>query len=286
MSYKDVDRFLEHTTLDGKAWQVMAVICHHANFEAGVAWPSQDTLATKAKCSTKTVQRAVQQAVAAGELVVIPGRGRGNLTRYVVLVGLSEAEQQERLTRNGLKVDTSCPVLAAEKVDTSCPVIEEKADANPTKSGHFDRRKVDILDPKVDISGEKVDSQMSTERVLEQDKKQNPQEEREREEKQTPSPLNLEEFRVFLERFYALTGKKAAVKTHREAVEPVAVELYQAGYRMTDLESAEAATSWMVTPPTPRQVALSIGGRQQGWSQFGDQKGDYSAFFAKSGGPS
>ena len=168
MSYQDTERFLNHTTLDGKAWQVMSVICHHANLDTGAAWPSQETIATKAKCSTKTVQRAVKAAVDAGELYVIPGNGRGQLTTYIVLVGLSPDEQRDRLALN--KVDTSCPPFDTEKVDILTP-----------KGGHFDAtqplkvdtgtQKVDILTPKGGLSdvlqkeGKKKEERVQEEQV-------------------------------------------------------------------------------------------------------------------------
>lgn len=261
MGYKDTDRFIKSTTLKGMAWNVMIVICHYANAETGAAWPSQATIAEQAKCSTKTVQRAVKEAEAAGELVIVPGNGRGKSTRYIVLVGMSEAERAERLTLNGQKVDNQCLPLA------------EKVDISKAKGGQKGRH---LATEKVDKSEQKVDTQMSYKREYKDIRREKDEKGKERERGIALPP----EYQKFLEYFYKMTGKTAKLPIHRDLLEPLAMEMFAAGYRLDDLLQVEAATAWMQTPPTPKQVVELIGQqvRPVKSSQFGGKKGDYSDF--------
>jgi hypothetical protein len=63
---------------------VMLALADHADHE-GECWPSVETIARKCRVGRRTVQRALDEAERAGELVRVSGGGRGQPNRYRVL---------------------------------------------------------------------------------------------------------------------------------------------------------------------------------------------------------
>jgi hypothetical protein len=80
---------MEHSRLSSTAYLVLLVIANHEGDKDGEAWawPSIDRLRREARCSDRTVIRAIQQAELAGELHVERGAGPGGVHLYRVLLG-------------------------------------------------------------------------------------------------------------------------------------------------------------------------------------------------------
>src|ERR1044071_3232852 len=74
-----------HSAASGTALLVLLAIGDYAN-DGGVAWPKVETLAKKARCTERQVQKVLRQLVAAQELAVEEKAGPRGTNRYRVLV--------------------------------------------------------------------------------------------------------------------------------------------------------------------------------------------------------
>ena len=157
---------------------VLVKLCHHAQEDGTRIFPSIQTIATMAECSTRQVQRFLKAFVGAGLLeVVTAGHGRGNATEYRLNVELfwkidqsgrdfagfltgnpsaeSEVEPVDNPVDNEAEKVTPCHLLegkgdtddsekvtpATEKGDTSChPNISKKDQSNRSDSRAADAR--------------------------------------------------------------------------------------------------------------------------------------------------
>lgn len=70
--------------------------------------------------------------------------------------------------------------------------------------------------------------------------------------------LSLKDYLAFKKKFFEITGKNPDLKLHQDEVDPLAVELWSAGYRVSDLEKVAEYCSWMTNPPHPKQIVQYI----------------------------
>ena len=78
-----------HRSLSDRAVQVFAVLARHAD-RAGRCWPSRETVAARAGCSVRSVDRALGELAAAG-LIERTARGNGAGGRTSTLYTLTTA---------------------------------------------------------------------------------------------------------------------------------------------------------------------------------------------------
>lgn len=71
----------QHSKASGPALLVMLAIADNAN-DAGVAWPAVNTIAKKARCSPRTVQRIFSDLIGMEELRIEKNTGRAGCNRY------------------------------------------------------------------------------------------------------------------------------------------------------------------------------------------------------------
>ncbi len=86
MSIRVMTWVWEQSQAEGLERLVLLAIADNANDQGGNAWPSVQTLRTKAKVSERTVQRAVRRLVALGELRVSQGAGQNGVNVYTVVM--------------------------------------------------------------------------------------------------------------------------------------------------------------------------------------------------------
>jgi hypothetical protein len=77
----------QHSESTGNDRLVLLALADRANEVGDDCWPAIPTIAKKARCSDRTVQRALQNLVNLGELAVDKGAGYGGSNRYRILMG-------------------------------------------------------------------------------------------------------------------------------------------------------------------------------------------------------
>lgn len=188
---------------------------------------------------------------------------------------MSEYPPQETPTS-----DTETPTSDAQNSDISSketPTFEANTPTSdtdtPTSRPETPTRESD--EPSIEPS--------ENNRSLEPSKKFEPPE---RESQPDPKILSLIGYSDFQDKFFEITGRDPKLESHQSEVHPLAGELWSAGYRIEDLErTALLCSGWMTTPPHPKQVVEYIAaakrtllGKKKRQSQYGEEKGDYSAF--------
>src|SRR5262245_33120961 len=98
MSIKVMTRAWEHAPYGEGTLLVLLALADYAD-DYGVCWPAQPDVAAKARLTDRQLRNIVRQLEVAGDLLVHPGRGRGNRTIYCVLSGLPEEEREKRRKR-------------------------------------------------------------------------------------------------------------------------------------------------------------------------------------------
>jgi hypothetical protein len=97
MGYKAVSAVIHHSEAKGNSRLVALAIAHfHDDRNENGAWPSQDVLAKLANVNKRTVQRAIVELVALGEIDVIVHGGRGatfdrQTNKYFIILDCPES---------------------------------------------------------------------------------------------------------------------------------------------------------------------------------------------------
>jgi hypothetical protein len=81
MSVQAISWVLEHSRSEGNARLVLISIANHADKFGRGAFPSQQTIGSEARCSTRTVRRATEELRDLGELRWLEHGGRGKRRR-------------------------------------------------------------------------------------------------------------------------------------------------------------------------------------------------------------
>ncbi len=98
------------------------------------AWPSYETLAKEAGCSSKTIQRAIMLLKEQGHLLTKGKGGRSvSLTYFAVFITSHKATQSIDQTGQ----------ISTPKGGQDCPRLAEKVDTEVSKGGHLSVEKVD-----------------------------------------------------------------------------------------------------------------------------------------------
>lgn len=126
MSPEHLTAVLDHTSRGGSHLLLLLVIAIHADErEEWVA--DQPTLQRRARLSRRRVQQILAELIAAGELAVIPGDGRGHRSTYRLLVGPEKAHPSAPFGEAPSAFFT--PICAAE-----CTLSTQKGEAHCTHS--------------------------------------------------------------------------------------------------------------------------------------------------------
>lgn len=81
MSVKITSWVYENSAAGGTTLLVALALADNAN-DDGECWPGQQYVATKARCSVRTVARSLLELIELGELVVESGQSSGTINRY------------------------------------------------------------------------------------------------------------------------------------------------------------------------------------------------------------
>jgi hypothetical protein len=95
MSIKVSTWVWKHAKHRGTQKLLLLALADFAN-DSGVCWPSVGSLSDRIGEGERHVHRLIKELVASGDLLVVPGGGRGKTTRYGIAVGLN-ARQREKL---------------------------------------------------------------------------------------------------------------------------------------------------------------------------------------------
>lgn len=94
MSYKVAARVWEHSRQRGSLKLLLLAFAEFAN-DDGICWPAAWRLARYINETERNVRLLIKKLVADGELITVPGGGRGNTTRYGVAIGLNTRQLQK-----------------------------------------------------------------------------------------------------------------------------------------------------------------------------------------------
>lgn len=138
MSVEALALVLNHSRLSGTAKLVLIGIANHDG--DGGAWPSIETLARYANTTERTVQRAIAEAVAAGELAVEDQAGGTQRTR---------ADRRPNLYRTLVTCPVGCDRTMNHKISGNgvTPVSPRGADGVTSMVGRGDIRDANGVTP-------------------------------------------------------------------------------------------------------------------------------------------
>lgn len=116
----------------GTALLLLLALADFANAE-GIAWPSIETLAQRARISERQTQYIIHSLEADGELYVMQAIGRGNVNRYFIPHGL-QSEKVERTLKGEIfapfiwtEVDRKRKIENTEKVKSGAEKVQSSA---------------------------------------------------------------------------------------------------------------------------------------------------------------
>lgn len=115
MSITVATRVWRHSPQRGTMKLLLLAFAEFAN-DDGICWPSVTRLASYINETERNTRLLIRRLVNEGELVTIPGGGRGNTTRYGIATGLTE-RQLSRLNsdlRNTVTRNTETPKKGVE----------------------------------------------------------------------------------------------------------------------------------------------------------------------------
>ena len=95
MSIRVMTRVWEHATYKEGALLTLLALADYAD-DNGVCWPGQPELSHKARLGERQLRNVLHMLEGKGEIVSVPGRGRGNVTVYCVLSGLDGETREAR----------------------------------------------------------------------------------------------------------------------------------------------------------------------------------------------
>lgn len=90
MSIRVMSRVWDHSERSGGDLLLLLALADFAD-DDGYCWPSQATLAIKARCSERAIRDQLTRLAASGEIEVSDGRGRGRRSTVRVIVGEAKA---------------------------------------------------------------------------------------------------------------------------------------------------------------------------------------------------
>lgn len=124
----------------GTAKLLLLALADHAN-DSGVCWPSAATLAGKIGETERHTRRLLKELADAGDLLIAPGGGRGNTTRYGIAVGLNDKQRAKlnRALQNTVSQNTVLENTDTENSDISarkqCPTGTETVTSGHAAEG-------------------------------------------------------------------------------------------------------------------------------------------------------
>jgi hypothetical protein len=132
VSLQAMTAVMEGSRLTSTAYLVLLVIANHEGDKDGEpwAWPSIDRLRREARCSDRTVIRAIQQAELAGELRIERGAGPNGVHLYRVLLG----KRGDSLTSPIRPTDTQGPSVSPKHKEQGSSSSVSSSSSHPNVS--------------------------------------------------------------------------------------------------------------------------------------------------------
>jgi hypothetical protein len=106
---------LDHSRKGGSCLVVLLVVASYSD-QHGEWVADQATLQRRARLGRRRVQQILDELVAAGELAVVPGDGRGHRSTYRLTIGPERAKQSAPFPEKG---EAGC-ALSAQKGEAEC----------------------------------------------------------------------------------------------------------------------------------------------------------------------
>lgn len=119
MSFEAVNAVIQHSRAQGPAYTLLLIVATHADKHTATCHPSRETLCREARLGCdRTTKRYLDALEKLGELIMVRGNGRGNLTTYTINLpgvlsrGKGDSQMppfngQERVTDSSGKGDKS-----------------------------------------------------------------------------------------------------------------------------------------------------------------------------------
>lgn len=163
MSVHVTARVWKHKRVRGSDLVVLLRLADDAD-ESGFCWPSVAALAEDCGLEERQLRRSLRALEEADEIAVVTGRGRGNVSAYMVLTGLDAPTRVARLvaleqratelnamlrTRRdraaeARKGDAKDPIPPTKKGTQKTPLRDEKGSSVVNKRGHVGQKKGDM----------------------------------------------------------------------------------------------------------------------------------------------
>lgn len=94
MSIKVTSYVWKHSKHRGTTKMLLLAMADFAN-DQGICWPSAATLAERINESERNTRRILADLVKAGDLLMVPGGGRGKTTHYAIALGMSPKQRDK-----------------------------------------------------------------------------------------------------------------------------------------------------------------------------------------------
>ena len=98
MSIRIMSRVWDEADASGGSLLVLLALANFAD-DDGLCWPRIETVAAKARLTTRQVSSIITSLVQSEQIATRPGGGRGRPTTYAVMCGMSDQERAETLKK-------------------------------------------------------------------------------------------------------------------------------------------------------------------------------------------
>src|SRR5829696_7094542 len=116
MGLEHLTAVLDHSLQGGSRLVVLMVVASYSD-QRGEWIVDQATLQKRARLGRRRVQQVLDELVAAGELAVVPGDGRGHHSTYRLTVGAERAKETAPFPEKG---EAECTLSLPQKGEEEC----------------------------------------------------------------------------------------------------------------------------------------------------------------------
>ena len=122
MGLEHLTAVLDHSRQGGSRLVVLMVVASYSD-QRGEWIVDQATLQKRARLGRRRVQQVLDELVAAGELAVVPGDGRGHHSTYRLTVGAERAKETAPFPEKGAE---ECTLSIPQKGEEECTLSAKK----------------------------------------------------------------------------------------------------------------------------------------------------------------
>ena len=122
MGLEHLTAVLDHSRQGGSRLVILLVVASYSD-QRGEWIVDQATLQKRARLGRRRVQQVLDELVAAGELAVVPGDGRGHHSTYRLTVGPERAKETAPFPEKG---EAECALSLPQKGEAECTLSAKK----------------------------------------------------------------------------------------------------------------------------------------------------------------